>query len=477
MLCLLRLKTISRILKFSNRKIGDLIMMKPYLPGHKLVVLDDDPTGVQTVHDVYVYTDWSLESIRAGFTSSEPLFFILTNSRSFTQEQTRHVHTEIAQRVWQVSQEIGIPFVLISRSDSTLRGHFPLETEVLRQTLQAQGAPAFDGEILCPFFPEGGRFTIDNIHYVKYGEKLVPAAETEFAKDKTFGYTSSDLRYYIEEKTSGRFPASEVICIPLELLRLGDLDAIEELLLSAKDFRKIVVNAQAYSDLEPFCAAFARAVEKGHNYMFRSAAAIVKVLGGVSNQPLLNKSAMNSTDSSAGLVVVGSHTQKSTAQLNELLALDNIEAIPFQSDLVLECDEIFKTEITRARKACEAAIRNGKTAVVYTNRTLLVREGDTQESALVRSVKISNGLQTIVKELEITPAFIIAKGGITSSDVATKALGVRRAVVLGQVKPGIPVWRTGAESLFPGVPYIIFPGNVGNDETLREIVEVLTDNV
>ena len=119
-------------------------------------------------------------------------------------------------------------------------------------------------------------------------------------------------------------------------------------------------------------------------------------------------------------------------------------------------------------------MKRGKTAVVYTGRTLLVREDDTQESALLRSVRISDGLQTIVRELTVAPAFLIAKGGITSSDVAVKALGARRGFVLGQIKPGIPVWRTGKESLFPGVPYVIFPGNVGEENTLREIVELLT---
>lgn len=449
-------------------------MMNPYLPNHKLVVLDDDPTSVQTVHDIYVYTDWSLESIRAGFLSPEPLFYILTNSRSFIREQTKQVHTQIAERVWQISQKTGIPFLLVSRSDSTLRGHFPLETETLRQTLEALGAPRFDGEILCPFFLEGGRLTIDNIHYVKYGERLVPAAETEFAKDKTFGYTSSDMRCYIEEKTDGKYPADSVICISLELLRAGNISAIEALLLGAENFRKIVVNAAEYSDLEPFCAALASAIRKGKHYILRSAASIVKVLGGVPSQPLLTREAMIGNGAGSGLVVVGSHTQKSTTQLQELLKLSCTEAVPFQSDLVLKEDAIFQEEIARARKACEAAMRRGKTAVVYTSRTLLVQENDTEESALLRSVRISDGLQAIVKELGITPSFLVAKGGITSSDVATKALGVKRAFVLGQVKPGIPVWKTGEESLFPGVPYIIFPGNVGEESTLREIVEILT---
>ena len=71
--------------------------------------------------------------------------------------------------------------------------------------------------------------------------------------------------------------------------------------------------------------------------------------------------------------------------------------------------------------------------------------------------------------------FIIA-GGITSSDVGTKALAVKKANVLGQIKPGIPVWQTGEESKFPMTPYVIFPGNVGEITTLREAVEVLTSD-
>lgn len=447
-------------------------MTKPYFPGSKLVILDDDPTGVQTVHDVFVYTDWSLESIRKGFKSPEALFFILTNSRSFTEEQTEAVHREIALRIWQVSQETGIPFLLVSRSDSTLRGHYPLETETLRQTLEGLGAPPFDGEILCPFFLEGGRLTIDNIHYVKYGERLVPAAETEFARDKTFGYTSSDMRCYIEEKTKGQYPAHEVICISLEMLRSGDISKIEQCLLQAEGFQKIIVNAEQYSDLEPFCQALALAAGKGKHYLFRTAASIVKVLGGVTDRELLSKEEMKCGEG-AGLVIVGSHTAKSTAQLEELLTLSCVQAIPFQSDLILEGEEVFQKEIFRVRKACEEVIRCAKTAVVYTSRTLLVQEGDTKESALLRSVGISGGLQDLVKGLEVTPAFLIAKGGITSSDIAVKALNVRHALVLGQVKPGIPVWRTDEESLFPGIPYVIFPGNVGEIETLREIVELL----
>ena len=92
----------------------------------KIVVLDDDPTGVQTVSGVSVYTDWSLDSIREGFAEREELFFILTNSRSFTQDETVRVHREISSRLVQVSKETGLDFLVICRGDSTLRGHYPV---------------------------------------------------------------------------------------------------------------------------------------------------------------------------------------------------------------------------------------------------------------------------------------------------------------------------------------------------------------
>ena len=171
----------------------------------KIVVLDDDPTGIQTVHDIFVYTDWSRETIREAFLDPSSMFFILTNSRSLSQADTSRIHREIAETVASVSRETGRDFLLLSRADSTLRGHYPLETALLRETLESSTDYSIDGEIFCPFFPEGGRYTINNIHYVQEGKQLVPAGETEFARDKTFSFHSSDLTEYIEEKTEGAF--------------------------------------------------------------------------------------------------------------------------------------------------------------------------------------------------------------------------------------------------------------------------------
>ncbi len=438
----------------------------------KIIVLDDDPTGVQTVHHISVYTDWSIESIREGFAETQRLFYLLTNSRGFTVEQTTAAHREIAARAAAVSRETGISCLIMSRGDSTLRGHYPLETELLKAGAEAAGQ-RIDGEILCPFFREGGRFTIGDIHYVRDGDRLIPAGQTEFAKDRTFGYRSSDLKDYVEEKTDGAYPAEQVVSISIEELRKLDLDGIERKLLGVCGFGKVVVNAAADVDVKIFSIALYRAMAKGKNFLFRTAAALVKAFGGISSQPLLTREQMIHTRTpNGGVIVVGSHTQKTTRQLDELKKAEGIVPVEFNSDLVLD-ESAFAAETARTTRKMEEIIRSGKTAVVYTKRKLLVIENDSPEDALLRSVRISNAVQALVGDLRETPAFVIAKGGITSSDIGTKALKVRRALVMGQIRPGIPVWQTGAESRFPGIPYVIFPGNVGEDTTLREAAEIL----
>jgi len=390
-----------------------------------------------------------------------------------TVEETAAAHRVMAENIAKASLECGKPYVIMSRSDSTLRGHYPLEPRLLRDVMQEHGLRV-DGEILCPFFKEGGRFTIDNVHYVREGDKLVPAGLTEFARDRSFGYRSSDLREYIEEKTGGEFKAGDVTCISLDSLRAMDLDGIQRRLEAVSGFGKIVVNAVDYCDIKIFSIALYRAMAKGRRFMFRTAAGLVKVLGGVSDQPLLTRADMIKDDNgNGGVVVVGSHTQKTTAQLEELLKMPGAEAVEFDSDKVLDGDEAFYAEVGRCVAEEERIIAAGGTAVCYTRRRLLSLENDTKESALLRSVRISDGVQRLVGQLSIAPSFVIAKGGITSSDVGTKALKVRRATVMGQIRPGIPVWQTGEESRFPGMPYVIFPGNVGTVEDLRAAAEIL----
>lgn len=459
--------------KIDEAYIDGLLKKEIEANNKKIVVLDDDPTGVQTVHDISVYTNWDKDSIRQGFEEENNLFYVLTNSRGFTVEQTTKAHQEIAQVVDEVAQETGKEYIFISRSDSTLRGHYPLETQLLKADYEKNTGKTIDGEVMCPFFKEGGRFTIDNVHYVKYGEELVPANETEFAKDKTFGYTAYTMPEYIEEKTKGEYKASDVTCISLEDIHNMDIDKIEAQLMEVKDFNKIIVNAVDYADVKVFCVALYRAMAKGKVFMFRTAAAIVKVMGAVTDQPLLTREQMVVKETTnGGIVVVGSHTDKTTKQVECLKELKDIEFIELDATLVKD-DAAFEAEVQRCLDKEEECIRAGKTVCCYTTRVLITADTGDKEDELRLSVKISDAVQALVGRLSITPSFVIAKGGITSSDVGTKALEVKKANVLGQIKPGIPVWQTGEESKFPLTPYVIFPGNVGEIATLKEAVEVL----
>ena len=456
-----------------EEKIDKLLQAEIDADDRKIVVLDDDPTGVQTIHDLAVYTSWDKESILDGFLGEDKLFFILTNSRGFTQEQTAAAHREIAAAVSEVSEETGIDYVIMNRTDSTLRGHFPLETSVLREEIERHTDKKFDGEILCPFFKEGGRFTIDNIHYVRYGDELIPANETEFARDKTFGYTARTLPEYVEEKTGGAYKKEDVTCISLDDIRGMDTDKITGQLMGVSDFNKIIVNAIDYPDVKMFCIALYRAMRAGKNFLFRTGAALVKVICGNPDQPLLTREQMVTSESdNGGVIIVGSHTAKTTAQMEYLRTMDNIEFVELDATLVRD-PEAFEAEVERCLALEEEYIRAGKTVCCYTTRALITADTGNKEDDLRLSVMISDAVQSLVGRLSVTPAFVIAKGGITSSDIGTKALGVRKAYVLGQIRPGIPVWRTGAESTFPGTPYVIFPGNVGEASTLREAAEVL----
>ena len=456
----LKAEVLTSYKKIDEVYIDTLLKQEIEKNNKKIVVLDDDPTGVQTVHDISVYTNWEKETIRQGFEEKNNLFYILTNSRGFTAEQTTAAHNEISAVVDEVARETGREYIFISRSDSTLRGHYPLETEILKANYEKNTGKTIDGEILCPFFKEGGRFTIDDVHYVKYGDKLIPANETEFAKDKTFGYTAATMPEYIEEKTKGTYKAENVICISLEDIHNMDIEKIENLLMNVQGFNKIIVNAVDYADIKVFCVALYRAMAKGKVFMFRTAAAIVKVMGGVSDQPLLTRQQMVTKETdNGGIIVVGSHTDKTTRQVEELKKLTDIEFIELNATLVRD-EKAFETEVNRCLEREEECIKAGKTVCCYTTRVLITADTGDKEDELRLSVKISDAVQSLVGRLKVTPAFVIAKGGITSSDVGTKALAVKKANVRGQIRPGIPVWQTGEESRFPMTPYVIFPGNV-----------------
>ncbi len=431
-----------------------------------IVVLDDDPTGTQTVHDVPVVTNWDLPTIIEEFQRKTPLFYVLTNSRSLPGTQAIDLARKAGKNILEASRRTHRAFEIISRSDSTLRGHFPAEVDALIDVLEMQRAVW----LMIPFFEEGGRYTINDIHYVKETQNLIPAAETPFAKDVVFGYAHSDLRRWVEEKTQGRCPAESVQSLSLDAIRKKGPDAVASKLAGCEPGSVCVVNAADYRDLEVVTLGLLQAQRQGQRFLFRTAASFVRVRAGLKGRPLLTADEMNLTTGSSGLIVVGSHVPRSSEQLNHVLQHTNVYRIELDVEALLSMparDELIRTTVERI----ENVLSEGKDIVVYTSRKLIT--GNDDESSLHIGEQVSRALVEIVRSMHVRPGYILAKGGITSSDIATKALNITRAQVLGQILPGVPVWRTGPESTFPDLPYIVFPGNVGEMDAITHVVQNL----
>ena len=428
----------------------------------KIVVLDDDPTGTQTVHNIVVLTEWSVQSLEKELASAAPVFYILTNSRSLTLEESQKLHREIGRNLKQACANTAVQVEVISRSDSTLRGHFPGEVDALAKTLGLESKPY----LIAPFFLEGGRYTINDIHYVAEGEDLIPAAQTSYAQDVAFGYKHSNLKYWVEEKTGGRIPAQDVTTITLDDLRIGGASCVTGKLVAVREASAVAVNCASYHDMEVFILGLLEAEAQGCTFLPRTAASFVQIRAGIRKRELLNKEELVVENGHGGLIIVGSYVPKTTAQLQALLANSTIEYIEVKIEHLLDkamCD----VEVMRATDMANLYIKNGKDVVIYTSREF-VRGSDAASNLSIGNL-ISKSLISIVRNIEVQPRYIIAKGGITSSDVATKGLNIKRALVLGQALAGVPVWQLGAESRYPGMSYIVFPGNVGDENALADL--------
>ncbi len=430
--------------------------------GVKVVVLDDDPTGTQTVHGVPVLTSWSVVALSAELRSELPAMYLLTNSRSLPPAAAERLNAEIGRQLGAAAQQAGRSYVVVSRSDSTLRGHFPGEVAALAAALNLD----VDAWLLIPFFQAGGRYTIDDIHYVAEGDWLIPAGETAFARDAAFGYRASNLRAWVEEKTGGRIPASAVASIALDDIRRGGPDRVTELLLALPKGSICVVNAASERDLAVFTYALLLAEAQGRRFLYRTAASFVPARAGIAPRPLLTAADLVLPGSGGGLIIVGSYVPTTSGQIEALLEQPGVTA--FEVDVAALLDNTRQSgEIARVAQAIDQQLGRDEDAVIYTSRRLIT--GAAADDGLLIGQRVSASLVAITRGVSCRPRYVLAKGGITSSDIATGGLNVRRAMVLGQILPGVPVWQLGPESRFPGLAYIVFPGNVGSRQALVEI--------
>ncbi|MEA5554703.1 four-carbon acid sugar kinase family protein [Anabaena cylindrica UHCC 0172] len=440
----------------------------------KIIVLDDDPTGSQTVHSCLLLMHWDVETLRLGLKDDAPIFFILTNTRSLTPESAASVTREVCQNLKLALAAEGIDdFLVVSRSDSTLRGHYPIETDVIAAELGP-----FDAHFLVPAFfvgetslTEGGRITRDSIHYLIIDGVPTPVHETEFARDSVFSYNYSYLPKYVEEKTKGRIPENTVTRFLLADIRAGSL----ERLLQLHNNQCAVVDGEIQADLNAFAVDILTAASQGKRFLFRSAASILTALAALPPQPIAAENmAEYVRGGKPGAVIVGSHVKKTTQQLASLLQVEGTVGIEVPVGRLLDngVNESAKL-LTEILVSVQAAHNADKTPVVYTSRQELTFKD--VKTRLDFGVKVSRLLMDVVQGLPSDIGFLISKGGITSNDVLSTGLALTSARLLGQILAGCSMVLTPSDHpQFPNLPVVLFPGNVGNADALATSYQRLT---
>jgi uncharacterized protein YgbK (DUF1537 family) len=446
-------------------------------------VLDDDPTGSQAVHDVQVVTAGDKDVYAAALAGPAATCFVLTNTRSLAEPAAAELTGRVARGLVGAAGQVAVAsrngrIQLVSRSDSTLRGHLMAEIRALQSVRREASGAGFDGVLLVPAFIEAGRLTAADIHWARTGSGLVPVGETEFARDAAFSYTESDLKAFISEKSGGAIPPGEVRSISLADIRHGGPDRVRDLLAGITDGTWVVVNATEYSDLETVAYAVLLAERSGKAFGFRTGPSFVRALAGLEPRAPLRGSELRPSrpgPASNGLIVAGSHVAQTTRQLAVLRAAHSVTGVELDVPAVVSGTHAGRVVAEAARQAADALSRSD--VLLYTSRAVELRS--TSEESLAVGRTISAALASVVRQVvtpsEGGPAWIVAKGGITSHDVAVHGLGIRRAEVAGQLFPGmISVFRpldAAPEAI--GVPYVVFPGNVGDDAALARVVQIM----
>lgn len=461
-----------------------------------LVVLDDDPTGTQSVSDLPVLTRWEVEDFTWAFSQGKPAVYVLTNTRSLDPAEAAARNEEIVRNALAAARAAdggaALRLGFVSRSDSTLRGHFPLEPDVIAATVAAESGEETDGVVIVPAFPDAGRVTIGGIHYMRGtgndAGQLTPVAETEFARDATFGFANSEMAKYVEEKSQGRFAADSVIVLDLNIIRAGaaatgdagDPDvsakAVADAIEPATASTPIVADIVTENDLRALALGLEEAERRGKKLLYRVGPPFVRARIGQEIRTELSGEeayAGNVPSEAGGLIVVGSHVGVTTRQLKVLTDQHRAARI-VEIDVEKLLGDAADAYLDETVEAVVEALHSGD-VIVHTSRLLIKTEDPAESLRIARTV--SAAVVAVVNRTLKTfpPRFVIAKGGITSSDVAAHGLEIRHAIVRGPMLPGIVSLWEPVHGPAKGIPYIVFAGNVGDDESLAQVTRKLSN--
>jgi uncharacterized protein YgbK (DUF1537 family) len=441
----------------------------------RIAVLDDDPTGSQTVHDVSVVTVFDERQYAAGLAASGDTCFILTNTRSLPEEAAVELNTSVGRSLFELANRLDAPVEVVSRSDSTLRGHVIAEVQALDAAKRAVTGRGYDGVLLVPAYFEAGRFTAGNIQWTRVAGELIPVGCTEYAHDATFGYTASDLREFVAEKSGGTIDANEVFSITLEDIRLGGPARVADILTEVTGGAFIVVNATDYADLDIVVLGLLAAEQAGRSFLYRTGPSFVRALAGNEpQQPLTSEQIWPIGHAGGhGLVVIGSHVDLTSRQVAAVQRRGGLIEIELDVPTLACADPVSRQHHIAEVTGRVASALIDADVLLYTSRTLM--RGRDADDSLQLSRTVSTAVTDVVRgALEAKPSWVVAKGGITSHDVAVRGLGIRRAEVLGQLLPGmVSVFRpVEAAPHAIGMPYVVFAGNVGDENTLARVLDL-----
>ncbi|NVM98242.1 four-carbon acid sugar kinase family protein [Arthrobacter sp. SDTb3-6] len=452
-----------------------------------LIVLDDDPTGTQSVAGLPVLTRWDVADFDWVFRhlidgAAAKAVYVLTNTRSLDPAEARERNRQVVVNALAAARTAGVSVGFTSRSDSTLRGHFPLEPDTIAETLAAEGGGEVDGVVIVPAFPDAGRITVGGVHYTRgQAGTLVPVAETEFARDATFGFTHSALADYVEEKSGGRIPASRVTTVDLTLIRRGTPEAgataIADALDAATGATPIVVDAVTENDLRVLALGLEESERRGKSLVYRVGPPFVRArIGQEIREPLSTAEIFPAGgapgSARGGLIVVGSHVGVTTRQLKALTDAHRA-ACTVEIDVERLLADGGGTHVAAVVRDIVAALATGD-VIVHTSRLLITADDPAASLQIARTVSAAV-VEVVNRTLQATPPrFVIAKGGITSSDVAAHGLQIRHAIVRGPMLPGIVSLWEPVDGPAKGIPYIVFAGNVGDDQSLADVTRKLS---
>ena len=430
----------------------------------KVLVLDDDPTGSQTVHSCPLLLRWDPGSLRQALLHPSPLLFLLANTRALdpqAAEQRVRSICHVLKPALAEAQAAGVidRWLIVSRGDSTLRGHFPLELEVIEQELGP-----FASTLLVPAFLPGGRTTKDGMHLL-HGE---PVHATAFAQDRLFGFTSSFLPAWVEEKTAGQISADSV-----QQISCADLEAAPEALrerLAALPPTSIVcVDADQPEHLTALGEAIWACERQGQRFALQSAASLINGLVPMPPQPLdaSGLAGLRRAPALPGLVLVGSHVPLADAQLKTLLA--EPACIGIELDVRKVARVLFGPERERLlasleqtwRRQIEAVINQGQTPVVFTSRGELHCSSSAERREL--GMALAQLMARLAGALAPQLGYLISKGGITTHTLLESGLNAPWVELQGQLFAGLSLVLTP-----DGLPVITFPGNLGDSSSLRQ---------